>query len=104
MVSTVGMLAMYQKLIDHAKKSAADAGKTASKGAIQKTAEAIYDFIGNKIVDVVANSYNDRAREVSKNSQQNNSETVTNKHDKEISKEKYISPEEIQENIDLRLK
>ena len=58
MVSTVGMLAMYQKLIDHAKKSAADAGKTASKGAIQKTAEAIYDLIGNKIVDVVANSYN----------------------------------------------
>ena len=56
MVSTVGMLAMYQKLIDHAKKSAADAGKTASKGAIQKTAEAIYDLIGNKIVDVVANS------------------------------------------------
>ena len=27
---------------------------------------------------------------VSKNSQQNNSETVTNEHDKEISKERYI--------------
>ena len=40
---------------------------------------------------------------VSKNSQQNNSETVTNEHDKELSKEK--SPEERQEIIDeLRLR
>ena len=31
---------------------------------------------------------------VSKTSQQNNSETVTNEHNKEIPKEKYISPEE----------
>ena len=42
---------------------------------------------------------------VSKNSEQNNSETVTNKHNKEIPKERYISPEERQEIIDeLRLK
>ena len=42
---------------------------------------------------------------VSKNSQQNNSETVTNEHNKEIPKERYISPEKIQEIIDnLRLK
>ena len=40
-----------------------------------------------------------------KDSQQNNSKTVTNKHDKEIQKERYISPEERQEIIDeLRLK
>ena len=32
-------------------------------------------------------------------SQQNNSETVTNEHDKEIPKERYISPEERQKNI-----
>ena len=32
--------------------------------------------------------------EVSKNSQQNNSERVTNEHDKDIPKERYISPEE----------
>ena len=38
-------------------------------------------------------------------SQQNNSETVTNEHDKEIPKERYISPEERQEIInELRLK
>ena len=41
---------------------------------------------------------------VSKNSRQNDSETVTNKHDKEIPKGKYISPEERQKIIDnLRL-
>ena len=37
---------------------------------------------------------------VSKNSQKNNSEPVTNVHDKEKSKEKYISPEERQKIID----
>ena len=33
---------------DHAKQSATDALKTTSKRAIQKTAEAAGDFIGNK--------------------------------------------------------
>ena len=44
--------------------------------------------------------------QVSKNSQRSdNSEKVTNEHDKEIPKEKYVSPEERQEIIDeLRLK
>ena len=46
----------------------------------QKTAETASDLIDNKIM------------EVSQNSQQNNSETVTNEHDKEIPKERYISP------------
>ena len=64
---------------------------------IQKTAEATGDLIGNKIADKIT--------KLSKNSQQNNSETVTNEHDKEIPKEKYVSPEERQEIIDeLRLK
>ena len=37
-------------------------------------------------------------------SQQNNSETLTNEHHKEIPKERYISPEERHEIIDeLRL-
>ena len=31
---------------------------------------------------------------VSKNSQQNNSETIKNENDKEISKERYVSPKE----------
>ena len=37
-----------QKLLDSAKKSTTDAIKTASKIAIQKTAEATGDLIGNK--------------------------------------------------------
>ena len=36
---------------------------------------------------------------VSRNSQQNNSETVTNKHDKYIPKERHISPEKRPEVI-----
>ena len=47
----------------------------------------------------------DRITKVSKNSQQNNSEIVTNENDKEIPKERYVSPEKRQEIIgDLRLK
>ena len=92
-----GMLAMRQKLLDHAKQSATNAFKTASKRAIQKTVEASDDLIGNKIANKITG--------VSKNSQQKNSETVTNEHDKEILKERYTSPEERQETIDeLRLK
>ena len=40
-----------------------------------------------------------------KSSLQNNSETSTNEHEKEIPKERYVSPEQRQEIIDeLRLK
>ena len=40
-----------------------------------------------------------------KNSEEDNSETVINKYDKEIPKERYLSPEQTQEIIDeLRLK
>ena len=42
-----------QKLVDTAKKSATDAIKTASKRAIQKTAEATRDLVGNKIADKI---------------------------------------------------
>ena len=72
-----------QKPLDHAKKSATDALKTFSKRVIQKTAEATGDLIGNKIADGTTKS--------SKDSQQNNSETVTNEPDKKIPKERYIS-------------
>ena len=62
----------------------------------QKTAEATGDLIGNKITDKIT--------KVSKNSHQNTSETVTNEHNKEIPKERYISSEERQKIIDnLRL-
>ena len=42
-----------QKLLDSAKKYTADAIKTASKKAIQKTAEATGDLIDNKIADKI---------------------------------------------------
>ena len=85
-----------QKFLDHAKQSATDALKTTSKRAIQKTAEAIGDLIGNKIAD--------RITKVSRSSPQNNSETIANEHNKQIPKERYISPEERQKIIyDLRL-
>ena len=91
------MLAMLQNRLDHAKRSAADALKTSSKRVIQKTAETTGDLTGNKIAN--------RITKVSKNSQEINSETVTNEHDEEIPNEKYISPEERQEIIDeLKLK
>ena len=60
------------------KKSATDALKTSSKRVIQKTAEATGDLIGNTIANKIMR--------VSKNSQQKNSETVTNEHDNEIPK------------------
>ena len=44
--------------------------------------------------DLIANKTADKIMKVSKYSQENNSETVTNKHDKEILKERYISSEE----------
>ena len=91
------MVKYSQKLLNHAKQSATDAIKTNSKRVIQKTAEAAGYFIGNNIANKIT--------KVSKNSQQNNSETVTNENDKEKPKERFISPDERQEIIDkLRLK
>ena len=81
-----------QKLLDQAKKSATDAFKTASKRSIQETVVTTGDLIGNKIVD--------RITKDSKPSQQNNSETVINEHDKEIPKEGYIHPERKQKIFD----
>ena len=42
-----------QKLVDSAKNSATDALKIASKRAIQKTAEATGDLVGNKTADKI---------------------------------------------------
>ena len=72
---------------------------------IQKIAEATGYLTGNKIANAVGKSYYSKTTKASNNSQQNNSETVTNKHDKEILEERCISPEERQKIIDdLRLK
>ena len=83
-----------QKLADTAKKSATDAIKTASKRAIQKTAEATGDLADNKIADKITSA--------SKKSR--NEEIQSNEVNNEIPKERYISPKERQQIIDeLRL-
>ena len=71
-----------QKLLDHAKITETDLVRTFSKKVIQKKAEATGDLIGNKIANRISKG--------SKISQQNNSETVTNEHDKEIPKDIYL--------------
>ena len=53
-------------------------------------------MIGNKIADAVAKSYDRRITKILKNSQQNNLEKITNEYNKEIPKERHISPEERQ--------
>ena len=70
-----------QKLLHSDKKSTTDEIKTASKRAIQKTAEATDDLIGNKISDKITS--------VSKKKSPNNDET---KEDVEITthKKRYI--------------
>ena len=57
---------MRRKLLDHAKQSAAGVFDAYSKRAIQKTAAATGDLIGNKIAN--------RITRVSQSPQQNNSE------------------------------
>ena len=85
---------MEKKLVDTAKKSATDAIKTASKRAIQKTAETTGDLVGNKISDKIIC--------VSKKSTK---KFPTIDEDVELTTHKrYISPEERQHVIDeLRL-
>ena len=81
-----------QQLLDDAKEYATDALKTSLKRVIQKVAEATGDLIDNEIAD--------RITKVSKSSQQDNSERVTNEHDKEMPKERYISPEKRARNYE----
>ena len=69
-----------QKLLDHVKKSATDGIETASIKAIQKTAEAMGDLIGNKTADKIT--------KVSKSSPQNNLEKVESETEhKEVTNE-----------------
>ena len=86
-----------QKLVDTGKKSSTDAIKTISKRAIQKTAEATGDLIGNKIADKITS--------VSKKSNEKlpNDETEVDV-ERATTKKIYISQEERQQIIDeLRL-
>ena len=70
-----------QKLLDSAKKSTTDVIKTASKRAIQKTAEATDNLIGNKIAAKIT-SGSKKSSTCSQNNEANDeSETL---------KERYI--------------
>ena len=85
-----------RKLIDTAKKSATDAIKIASKRAIQKTATG--DLVGKKIADKI--------KSVSKKSLKNprDEKLLSNEVNKEMPKERYISPKQRQQITDeLRL-
>ena len=85
-----------QNFLDFSKQSAADALKISSKSEIQKMGKITGDLISHKIAIKITR--------ISKTSQQNSSKTVTNKHDNEITKERYISSDEWKTIIDdLRL-
>ena len=86
-----------QKLLDCAKKSTADATKTVSKRAIQKTAEGTEDLIGNKLADKITSV----SKKPNINNNDNNNNNNNNNEDAEITahKKRYISPEERQQII-----
>ena len=89
-----------EKLLGNAKKSTADAIKTGSKRAIQKTAEAAFDLIGTKIADKIASVSKKSAMELCNNDEEKEEEEA------EITtyKKGYISPEERRQIInELRL-
>ena len=53
---------------------------------------------------MIGSKTTNKITKVSKYSHQNNSETVTSEYDKEVTKESYVPPEQIQRIIDnLRL-
>ena len=78
-----------QKLAESAKKSATDALKFTGKRAIQKTAEATGDLVGN----IIANNITSISKKTA-------SEPHSNAASNEIPKERYISPQERQKIID----
>ena len=85
-----------QKFLDSAKKSTTDAIKTASKRAIQKTAEATGHWIGDKSADKITTI----SKKLSNNNNNNNNDGV----ELTTHKKRYISPEERQQIInELRL-
>ena len=80
-----------------AKKSTTVAIKTASKRAIQKTAETTVDLIGNKIADKITSVSKKSTKELPNDETEVDVERAT-------PKKRYISPEERQQIIDeLRL-
>ena len=69
-----------KKLMDTATKTGIDAAKTTSKRKVQKTAEATWDLIGNKLADKIT--------------------SIGKPKEKEKIEEIYIPPEKIQQIID----
>ena len=84
-----------KKLLDSAKKSKTDAIKAASKRAIQKTAEAISDLIGNTIADKITSVWEKSTKEL-----HNKDETKEEDVEKSTLNKRYISPEERQQIIE----
>ena len=64
--------------------------KTASKRAIQKTAESTGDLIGNKIAEKITSTSKKSPKEL------HSKELLSNDANNEIPKERYISPQERQ--------
>ena len=64
--------------------------KTASKRAIQKTAESTGDLIGNKIAEKITSTSKKSPKEL------HSKELSSNDANNEIPKERYISPQERQ--------
>ena len=88
-----------QKLLDSAKKSITDVIKTASKRAIQKTAEATGDLIGNEAADKITSVPKKKSTKQLRNNDQTEEDAEIATH-----KKRYVSPEERQQVIDeLRL-
>ena len=91
-----------QKLLDSAKKSTTGAIKTASKRAIQETAETAADLIGKKIADKMISSSNSK-ESCFKELPNDEIETDT-VSPKDTPKKRYIASEERQRIIgELRL-
>ena len=86
-----------QKLIDTAEKSTTDAWKTASKRAIEKTAKATGELIGNKIADKITSISKKPVKELHNN---NNNNNETEDIELTTNKKRYISPKERQQIID----
>ena len=84
-----------QKIIDTTKKSATNAIKTLSQQAIQKTAEATGDLIGNKIADKITSISKQSIKKLP---------IIDEDAERTTHKKRYISPEERQQTInELRL-
>ena len=86
-----------QKLLNSAKKSKTDAKKTASKKAIQKTAEENGDLIDNKVADKITSVSKKSSTELHS---AENSKKAHSDDEIEVLKKRYISPEERQQIID----